>query len=225
MQINELHEWPKSREEAEAIQEEFCDQVQIESLNNKIKLIAGVDTAFNPSTEKLHSAVCLFTYPGLKLCQQSRASMKATFPYIPGLHAFREGPAILKALKRLTKTPDIIIFAGHGIAHTRRFGLACHMGLLLNCPTIGCARKRLAGQYDEVGPDKGDSSELFVQNEQVGFVYRSRQSVKPIFISPGHLCTNDDAVRILISCLCGYRLPEPLRAAHRLANRDKREGQ
>ena len=223
MNIRQLHPWPTSQAEAEKIQAEFRHQVVIRPAPHNITLVAGADTAYYQSENRLIAAVCVFSYPELLPCEQTTASAPAAFPYIPGLHVFREGPAILKALNRLTKSPDIIIFAGHGLAHAGHFGLASHLGLLTDCPAIGCARKRLAGQHDPVGSEKGSSSDLFLHNKKVGLVYRSRENVKPIFISPGHYSTLDDAVRITVSCLRGYRMPEPLRAAHRLANRVKRE--
>lgn len=223
MQIQELHPWPKTEEEALSIQQTLRVHAIQKPLPPDCKLVAGVDTAYDPHQNLTFAAAAVFSLPDMKKVDSARASKTAEFPYIPGLHAFREGPVLLKAIRRLTVTPDVIIFTGHGIAHPRMFGLASHLGVILDCPTIGCARKRLAGQFDPIGEEQGGSADLILRNKPVGLVYRSREKVKPIFISPGHLCTISDAVRIIIECLRGYRLPEPLRYAHRMANRDKRE--
>lgn len=223
MQIQELHTWPTTEFEAMAIQQTLSTHVRQAPLPPDCELIAGVDTAYQPVTNKMYAAAGVFSLSDMKKVDSARSSRTTEFPYIPGLHIFREGPVLLDAIRRLTITPDVIIFTGHGLAHPRLFGLASHMGVILGCPTIGCARRRLAGQFDDVGEEQGASSELILRNKQVGLVYRSRENVKPIFISPGHLCTISDAARIIIDCLRGYRLPEPLRYAHRMANRDKRE--
>ncbi len=223
MQIQELHAWPTKEDEATRIQQTLVPHVRLTSLPELVQNVAGVDTAYNPTLDRLYAAVCVYSLPNFNIIDTAKASAEAEFPYVPGLHIFREGPVILKALRRLTIEPDVIIFAGHGIAHSMRFGMASHMGVMLDCPTIGCARKCLAGQFNEVGQAQGDLSELVLGNEPVGVVYRSRENVKPIFISPGHLCTISDAKRIIVECLRGYRIPEPLRAAHRIANREKRD--
>ncbi|MCP4566233.1 MAG: deoxyribonuclease V [FCB group bacterium] len=221
MNVHQFHSWPSDENEAIRIQEKLREKITLDSDLNGVELIAGVDTSFNHHTETLYAGVSLFRYPELTLFEKATASRKAEFPYIPGLYAFREGQVILKALNRLKTRPDVVIFAGHGIAHPRRFGMACHMGLLMDIPSIGCARKRLAGQHQEIGSDEGEAAPLYVENKLAGQVYRSRTDVKPIYISPGYKCSIADASRIVTDCLSGYRLPEPLRTAHRLANRIK----
>ena len=222
MQIPDLHPWPKSESEALEIQSRFRDKIITKGRLDGVKLIAGVDTAFDHNTDTLYAAVSVFNYPEMTEYERVSDSARAFFPYIPGLHAFREGPVILKALSRIRTRPDLIIFAGHGIAHPRHFGLASHLGLILDLPSIGCARKRLSGEYEEVGSEPGANAPLIVNNRESGCVYRSREKVKPIFISPGHRCGITDAVNIVVKCLREYRVPEPVRAAHRLANRIKR---
>jgi deoxyribonuclease V len=222
MEIPEIHPWPADENEALKIQYRLRDHVIIGGSLDGVKLIAGIDTAFDHNNEILFAGVCLYDFPELTEYERVTASAKAVFPYVPGLYSFREGPVILKALMKLNTRPDLMIVAGHGIAHPRRFGLASHLGLILDIPSIGCARKRLVGQHDEVGLGKDSSSPLIVDNEEVGRVYRTREKVKPLFISPGHRSNVDDAVNIVVKCLCGYRVPEPVRAAHRLANRAKR---
>lgn len=222
MKYQELHEWPLHQGDALAIQNRLKDRVRIEP-PPEITFIAGVDTAFDHQANVLFAAACVFTYPELVECEQATADREVVFDYVPGLYAFREGPVILAALAKLRTRLDMVIFSGHGIAHPRRFGLASHLGLLLEVPAIGCARKRLAGQHDEVGPQRHDISPLILGNQHVGTVYRSREKVKPIFISPGHCCDIDGATEIVARCLREYRLPEPIRSAHRLANRMKRD--
>jgi deoxyribonuclease V len=222
MDARNLHPWPKSEEEAVAIQNEMRGLITVGEPLDGVQLIAGVDTAFDHIANVLYAAVVLFHYPHLEEQEKVADFADACFPYIPGLHAFREGPVILKAFRRLTTKPDLIIFAGHGIAHPRFCGMAGHLGLLLETPSIGCARRRLAGQYQEPAAHKGSSSPLYVENREVGRVYRSRNNVKPIYISPGYRCSLADAVHFVTGCLQGYRVPEPLRAAHRLANRTRR---
>lgn len=218
-----LHNWPDDQKEAIQIQNRLRSKISNVEKLDKIQLIAGVDTAFDINANILYAVVAVFGYNDLGLVDKASAYMQAHFPYIPGLHAYREGPVILKAFEKLTTIPDVILFAGHGIAHPRQFGLASHLGLILGLPSIGCTRKRLAGQYQEVGPESGESSPLYVENSMCGMVYRSRTNVKPIFISPGYKCDLDSAFKIVVSCLRGYRMPEPLRSVHILAGRLKRE--
>jgi len=222
MEIPELHPWPKGQSEALRIQQSLGPQVVTSGSLEAVEFIAGVDTAFDHIENVLFAGVSLFSYPELIECERATASATALFPYVPGLHAFREGPVILKGLAQLRTPPDVIIFAAHGLAHPRSFGLASHLGLILDIPSIGCARKRLVGQHDEVGPQRGASQRLIVDNKEVGRVYRTRENVKPVFISPGHKCGINEAVEMVIKCLRDYRVPEPLRSAHRLANRAKR---
>lgn len=222
MEVRDLHPWPKTEAEAVSLQNQLRDRVVIDGALDRVHLIAGVDTAFDHIANLLYAAVALFRYPAMTECEKVSDWADADFPYIPGLHAFREGPVILKAFQRLSVKPDLIIFAGHGIAHPRFCGMAAHLGLWLDTPSIGCARRRLAGQYDDPSPHKGSSSPLYVENREVGRVFRSRHNVKPIYISPGHRCNLADAVRYATDCLQGYRVPEPLRAAHRFANRARR---
>lgn len=222
MHIQAIHDWPSTETEAITIQEKLRDRVIPNGSLDRVQSVAGVDTAYDIDQNLLYAAVCVMSYPDLCEIEKVAAAEEIRFPYIPSLHAFREGPAILKAIAGLGRTPDLFIFSGHGIAHPRQFGMACHFGLILNTPAIGCARKRLAGQYEPLGPERGEAVPLILQNRPAAIVYRSRTNVKPIFISPGHLCGLDEAWGFVVSCIRDYRLPEPLRAAHRLANWTKR---
>ncbi len=225
MHIRELHKWPHGRAEAVKIQNQFKNRVVFEGALDDVKLIAGVDTAFDHIANILYAAVCLYSYPDLIEKEHATASATATFPYVPGLHVFREGPVILRAFARLHTRPDLVIFAAHGEAHPRRFGMASHLGVILDIPSVGCARKLLVGEHDEVAAVSGSSAPLMLNTIRVGTVYRSRDGVKPIFISPGHRCDVESATKIVVGTLREYRVPEPLRAAHRLANRLKHAGE
>ncbi len=225
MHIRELHKWPHGRNEAVKIQHQFKNRVVFKGALDNVKLIAGVETAFDHIANVLYAAVCLYSYPDLVEKERATASATATFPYVPGLHVFREGPVIIKACSRLHTRPDLVMFAAHGEAHPRHFGMASHLGVILDIPTVGCARKLLVGEHDEVDEKSGSSAPLMMDTTRVGTVYRSRDGVKPIFISPGHCCDVEAATKIVVSTLREYRIPEPLRAAHRLANRLKHAGE
>jgi len=161
--------------------------------------------------------------PGLEVVEEATARGKSPFPYIPGLLSFREGPLLMKAFRKLERKPDLVLFDGHGLAHMRRFGIACHMGLLLGLPAIGCGKSRLVGEHGESGPRPGDWTPLRHEGRTVGAVLRTREGVKPIYVSPGHRIGLASAIRWTLKCLGRTRLPEPTRQAHLLANRLRRE--
>ncbi len=225
MDFRELHSWPTNPLDAGPIQKDFCDLIIKESCFEKLEYITAVDTAYDNDTNHLYGAAVTMKFPELIETEKAVAKMDISFPYIPSLLSFREGPVILKALSRLTKKPDLVMFAGHGLAHPLSFGIASHLGLLLNIPSIGCARKCLAGQYEEPGNEAGQYSILSVANIECGYVYRSRPKVKPIFISPGHKCSLEDSLKVVITCLQKYRMPRPLRLAHLYANKFCRNGE
>jgi len=216
-----LHDWPGNPGEAITRQYRLSSRVVLSRTSNKPNLVAAASTAYNIKSDRLYGAAVVLTFPELKLVEQSRAEMEAKFPYIPGLRAFREGPVILKALSGLKHRPDMVIYPGHGTAHPRSFGMASHLGLLTGLPSIGCARKCLCGEYRMPGPTKGCISPLRISDIEVGYVCRTRDNVKPLFVSPGHSCGSKEAVDIIMRCLTGYRLPEPLRQASILANKLK----
>ncbi|MEE9442020.1 MAG: endonuclease V [candidate division Zixibacteria bacterium] len=223
MIFQDLHTWNVAQPEALVIQSKLRGQIQIRKLDGVIEKIGAVDTVFDQESNLLIAAACVFSYPDLEVIEQKTASAKAKFPYIPGLHVFREGPVILKALEKLATCPDLILFSGHGIAHPRKIGLASHIGLITDIPSIGCARKKLVGYFQNPGMKQGDYSDLLYDNARVGIAYRSRENIKPIFISPGHLCDVSGAGEIVTRCISRYRMPEPLRAAHKLVGERKRE--
>lgn len=184
----------------------------------QIRIVAGVDVGFSPANGTATGGVAAFTFPDLQLVETATATEPVEFPYVPGLLAFREMPAILAAIELLSITPDLYIVDGQGLAHPRRFGIACHLGVFLDKPSIGCAKSRLVGYYEEPGLDPGSASPLTEDSEQLGVVVRTRFNTKPVFISPGHRISFDTAVRLALECTRGYRLPEPTRLADKLVS-------
>lgn len=207
--------WPHDIEEAKANQESLRKRVRLQSLGNLPRIIAGADTAF--SGDIVTAVISLFTYPHLDHIEDAVVNVKATFPYVPGFLSFREGPGILKAYRRLRTNPDLILFDGHGVAHPRGIGIASHMGVILNIPTIGCAKSRLIGTYKCPGRKKGDWTYLYNNNERIGVVLRTRDNVRPIFVSPGHMTDIDSSIEIVMHCITRFRIPEPLRRADHIA--------
>lgn len=225
LNYKELHNWPEDSDDAIKIQEDLSKLIITESRFDRLEYITAVDTAFNDNLNRLYAAAVTIKLPELTDIERAVAEMPAVFPYIPTLLSFREGPVIVKALSRLKIAPDLVIFAGHGIAHPRSFGLASHLGLLFDKPSIGCARKCLSGEYKEPPMEKGAYSILYINNIECGFVYRSRTNVKPMFISPGHRCSLEDSFRIIGDCQGDYRMPHPLRLAHMYANKYRRSAE
>lgn len=212
------HHWPARVDEARRIQEELRRQVERRDRFGTIKRIAGADIGIDRRTNRAHAAVVVLDFADHRPLERATAHQRIRFPYVPGYLSFREVPPILAALDKLTVRPDLVICDGQGIAHPRRFGLACHLGVLTGIPTIGAAKSRLIGTHDEPGLDKGDWTELMDQGETIGAVLRTRAAVRPIFVSIGHRVSLPSAVRIVLACCTKYRLPETTRAADRLAS-------
>jgi deoxyribonuclease V len=220
MIVRNLHPWNVSPEEAREIQQELKDKVILRSSFKSISdihFIAGCDVGYDEKGRRAYGSVVLFTFPELKLVEK-KGIMKACeriFPYLPGLLAFREGPILIAALKKLEKTPDVILFDGQGIAHPVRFGLASHMGLLLDLPTIGCAKSVLYGNYEQPVNLKGAYSFLKdKKGELIGVALRTKKDGKPIFVSQGYKIDLEQALEITLTCCLRGRIPEPLRLAH-----------
>ena len=188
----------------------------------KIKIIAGTDISYLRESRLALGAVVLMEFPGLQVLEERRSVVEVDFPYVPGLLSFRELPALIPSLESLKGEPDLIFVDGQGIAHPRGFGLASHLGVLTGRPTIGCAKSRLVGEYREPGSRVGDWEPLIYEERQVGAVLRTRSKVKPLFISVGHRIDLDTAIEMVLACSTGFRLPEPQRRAHRLADEVKR---
>ena len=213
-----LHRWDLSPSEAVRIQEALKGKIRLRFPKIFPQRIAAGDVAYDRSGAILYGAFLSFTYPDLMLLERSWAQRKVTFPYIPGLLTFREAPVLLQAFYRLTSLPDVILLDGQGIAHPRRLGIAAHLGLLLNRPSIGCGKSRLVGHHENPGEAPGSFVPLMDGEETIGAVVRTRGGVKPIYISPGHKMDVEHSVRLILSLCRGYRIPEPLRQAHIFVN-------
>lgn len=213
--------WPENTKDARAVQVALKDKVKTIPLRKKPELIAGVDAAF--SEDKVIGVTCLYTYPELTFIEEAFAVKKISFPYVPGFLSFREGPAIVEALNGLALNPDVILFDGQGIAHPKGLGLASHIGVLLDIPTIGCAKSRLVGEYNEPGLKKGAWSPLIYHGKVVGSVLRTRDHVRPVFVSPGHRIDLRSSLEIVLGCTRKFRIPEPLRIADFVSKELRRE--
>lgn len=242
--MRNLHEWNLSYAEARRLQTELAGQVEFVPLGRGPGLVAGLDCAFSKDGKRIFAAVVVLkvcgpaalgwetitpegggaTLPlafGFEQVETVTAEQETRFPYIPGLLSFREAPVCLEAVGKLRRKPDLFMIDGQGVAHPRRLGLASHLGLFLDRPTIGCAKSRLVGTFDEPGPEKGAYSLLYDREEVIGAVVRTRSRVKPVFVSVGHKCTLEDAIRISLACTTRYRIPEPTRLAHQAVSRVK----
>jgi len=211
-------DWPTTVEAAKAIQEQLRDTVVTSDRLDRVRFVAGVDAGFEEKGTVTRAAAVVLSFPDLVLQESAIARCPTTFPYIPGFLSFREIPALLAALEQLTIDPDLILCDGQGLAHPRRFGLACHLGVLLDIPTIGVAKSRLIGKHDEVPAERGNWQPLTHQNEIVGAVLRSRTNTKPLYISIGHRLSLPTAIAYTLQCAPKYRLPETTRQADKLAS-------
>jgi deoxyribonuclease V len=214
MNIPLLHPWKVSPAEAIQIQEKLRKKLRFQAPRTCLKTVAAGDVAYARGDDMTYAAFLLFTYPDLTLLESASAKGHASFPYIPGLLTFREAPVLLKAYSRLKARPDLIMIDGQGIAHPRFMGIAAHIGLILNLPTIGCAKSRLIGTHEELAPDWGKVVPLLVGDRTAGMVLRTREGVKPVYVSPGHKMDMETSVKVVLSLCRGYRIPEPLRQAH-----------
>ncbi len=219
MQTKMLHSWNLSYSQAIALQKHLSEKVQLVQLGNQPKTIAGIDCAFSKDGKRIVAAAVVLELPHLELVETTTASRKVSFPYVPGLLSFREAPVCIAAVEKLAKQPDIFIIDGQGIAHPRRLGLAAHLGLFFDKPTIGCAKSRLIGTFTEPPHEKGTYSLLKDKDETIGAVVRTRINVKPVFVSVGNKCLLKDAIEITLACTTRYRLPEPTRLAHQVVSK------
>jgi deoxyribonuclease V len=216
--------WPRDPAGARALQAQLRERVSLRGAPRRVTRVAGADVAFLPGGTHLVAAVVVLEFPSLRPLEVEAVPRPVSFPYIPGLLSFREAPAILEAFGRLRMRPDLLLCDGQGIAHPRRFGLASHLGVLLDLPTIGCAKSRLVGTHDEPGWRRGERTPLRFDGRQVGVVLRTRDRVRPLFVSPGHRMSLAAAAAWVLACGGGRRLPEPTRLADRLAGRLAHEG-
>lgn len=214
--VRNSHPWDLAPRAAIALQRELAAKVVIEPYPGPIRLIAAADVAFRQGDAI--AAVCLFTYPALELLESRCVRERCEMPYIPGLLSFREGPALIAAFAKLTREPDIILCDGQGIAHPRGLGIASHIGLVFDKPSVGCAKSRLCGEPQaELPPQKGARANLLYKGRVVGALLRSRDNVKGLYISPGHRVSLEQALELILSCCVKYRIPVPLREADRLS--------
>lgn len=219
MKFKQLHPWKVTPTEAIEIQEALHPRVVLKKLAGPVKTVAGIDVCCSKGSDMCWAAVVLLSFPDLEILEERWARGTIRFPYIPGLLSFREIPLLLEALMQLETGPDLILCDGQGIAHPRGLGLASHLGVLAGKASIGCAKKRLVGEFTRVGHSRGRYSFLRYQGKDVGAVLRTKTGVKPLFISPGHDITITDAIAMVLRCGGRYRIPEPLRHAHGLVTR------
>jgi len=223
MKVKKLHNWNLSYSQARRLQSRLAPQVRFIPLTKKPDRIAGLDCAFTKGGKRIVAGAVVLELPGLEIIETKSATRKVRFPYIPGLLSFREAPVCIAAVKKLRCRPDVFLIDGQGIAHRRRLGLAAHLGLFFDSPTIGCAKSRLTGVSEEPAQAKGGYSRLTDAGETIGAVLRTRTNVKPLFISIGNKCTLKDAIRIVLACTTKYRLPEPTRLAHQFVSKIRLE--
>jgi deoxyribonuclease V len=236
MYYKRLHSWNLSRTQAVELQKELRQQVRIEPITNPVSLVAGCDVSFNRFSDVVYAGIIILRLPDLRVVDYATAVAKTSFQYIPGLLSFRETPALLEAWQQLKTAPDVVMLDGQGIAHPRRFGIACHFGLLTDMPSIGCAKTLLVGRYEEPGQAAGSYTLLVDKGEAVGAALRTKDSAAPVFVSIGHRMNLTTAIELTLRCVKGYwadvsatlfalkptsprhRIPEPTRAAHILVN-------
>jgi len=217
MKIIRRHDWQVNTAQAMEIQTRLASQVSREGNVTEPQLVAGVDISVNREAGTGTGAAVVLSYPRLELVEARVVTDRIGFPYVPGLLSFREAPLILAACESLTVTPDLVMVDGQGIAHPRRMGLASHLGLFLDVPTIGCAKSRLCGFHTEPGDETGNYAELLDRGEVIGAVLRTRAGTRPVYISIGHKVDLPAAIHWVLACCQGYRLPEPTRFAHQAA--------
>lgn len=225
MNFPELHSWDVAAKEAIALQKLLAQSICLDTrLPEPVRYVAGVDVSYRLGGGEFFAAVVVLHLPDMKIVEQVTASAKGTFPYIPGLLSFRELPVVLQAFKKLQTIPDAVLVDGQGVAHPRHLGLASHLGLWLDLPTVGCAKSRLCGEHDPPGRQRGGQVPLMFENAIVGTVLTTRSGIKPLYISPGHLIDVPASAKLVMNCLGRYRLPEPTRLAHHLANQARHSG-
>ena len=213
-----LHSWDVSPREAIVIQQKLREKIQLTSLTKPTHYIAGADISFNRGASVFYVGFVVFKYPSLRLCGHSLVVSESSFPYVPGLLSFREIPALLTAWKQMPLKPDVVMMDGHGIAHPRRLGIASHFSLWVDKPTIGCAKKLLVGSHGMLAQTARAEAIICDRDEIIGAALRTRDRIKPVYISPGNLLTLEDALGITQQCVAKHRLPEPTRQAHLLVN-------
>lgn len=219
-----LTSWNLTPKEAVAAQKEWRSLVRIQPLQREVKTIAGADISYNRFSDVIYSGIVVLSLPDLQVVETASVRSTAKFPYVPGLLSFRETPSFLECWEKLTTKPDVLMLDGQGLAHPRRFGIACHIGLILDLPTLGCAKSILVGKHEELALEAGSQSPLIDNGEIVGAALRTKKKVAPVYISVGHLMDLNSAVDLALKSVTKYRQPEPTRQAHLLVNQLRRNG-
>ncbi|MBF2074535.1 MAG: deoxyribonuclease V [Synechococcales cyanobacterium C42_A2020_086] len=218
MEVRLRHDWDLTPEQAIALQQDLRQDILTTDDLGSVSTVAGIDVGFEESGTITRAAVVVLSFPELRLVAQAIARRPTCFPYVPGLLSFREVPAVLDALQNLSTMPDLLLCDGQGTAHPRRFGIACHIGLLTGLPAIGVGKSLLVGRHTEVPDQKGAWVPLQYQGDTIGAVLRTRIGTKPLYISPGHRISLPTAIDYVLRCTTKYRLPETTRYAHKLAS-------
>jgi len=219
MKIKFFHDWNLSPSEAIEIQKQFRYEVETQDRFDKpIKTVAGIDLGYDVENDTSRAVVVVLSFPELELLATTEARLPIQFPYVPGLLSFRETPVAIKALEKLEITPDVILCDGQGLAHPRRFGIACHIGILADVPTIGVAKSLLVGKFENLDEIRGSIAPLTHKNEQIGVALRTKNKVQPLFISVGHRVSLETATDLVLQCTPKYRLPETTKLADKLAS-------
>lgn len=225
MDLEPLHPWDVDTARAKELQLELRERLVLRPPRKfRPRLVAGADLSIVRGRDTGHAALVVVDVTSMETLEEATASVEVDFPYVPGLLSFRELPPLAAAWRRLERRPDAVVFDAHGLAHPRRFGLACHGGLLFDVPALGVAKSVLVGEYEEPAVEKGSTEPLLHEGETVGTVLRSRTDVRPVFVSPGHRMDRRTAVRLALEVTPRYRLAEPVRRAHELANRVRKDG-
>ncbi|MBI1825207.1 MAG: endonuclease V [Planctomycetes bacterium] len=216
-----LHRWNATPARAIELQIRLAPRIICHGSIPRLRLVAGADLAFSPDGNECVAGIVVWDVRAGAIVEQVTARAAARFPYVPGLLTFREAPAILAAVRKMKSQPDVFMFDGQGRAHPRRIGLASHLGLMLDRPSVGCAKSVLVGEFDEPGPNRGDTSKMLHRGECVGIALRTRDNVKPVYASIGHRVSLRAAVRVILACDNGFRVPEPTRLADQLVSRER----
>ncbi len=216
--FKQLHDWTLTPREAVELQKQLRAEVQVAPLAGSIKTIAGADISFNKFSKTVCAGLVVLALPSLDVIEEVCVVSETSFPYVPGLLSFREAPSVLEAWAKLKTEPDAVMFDGHGLAHPRRIGIASHVGLIIERPTLGCAKSVLVGKYEEPEKMRGAWTEMIDKGETIGAALRTKTNVQPIFVSVGHLIDLAGAIALTLQCDGGYRQPEPTRRAHHLVN-------
>ncbi|MCB0581563.1 MAG: deoxyribonuclease V [Phaeodactylibacter sp.] len=216
------HGWNLSPTEAVNLQRQLREKISLSPFAGPIRHIGGADLSYNKGSDEFYAGIVVLDYESMETVAHSTVIRRSPFPYIPGLLSFREIPSLMEAWERLPFQPEVIAFDGHGIAHPRRMGIAAHFGLLADKPTIGCAKKRLTGKYEEPPRRRGAYTPILDGEETLGFALCTKDGIKPVFVSPGHRMGLEQSREVMLHCARGYKIPEPTRQAHLLVNRLRR---